>query len=132
MTYPQYLEYTSIKKAINAYNSTYAPVSIHLDTPTGTVEIPVTSTDEAKTLIDSGQLRKDYPTYTDVTTIGDCLIPPLPYVNHILGIPSDIFTARINYLKLHTGLDLFSPVILTETQFNYLKTGTLDVQTPNH
>ena len=132
MTYQQYLDYASIRSSIDNYNSTYAPAYIHLDTPEGSIKLPATSTDNAKVLIDSEQLRKDYPTFTNVTIAADALIMPLPSINTVLKIPSDIFTARITYLTLHAGLDLYAPILLTKSQFNYLISGDPNVLRPNN
>ena len=126
MKYQQYLDYVSIRKAIDAYNSAYSPAEIHLETPEGIIKLPATYTDDAKVLMNSEQLRKEYPTFTGVAIVSEALITPLLGVNSILNLPPDVFKDRVDYMKEHLDLDLFvSNLTLTEEQFNYLSSGTI-------
>ena len=127
VTYTQYVDYANIRNAISTYNNTYGKALIELETPEGTVSIPALSVNKA--VIDTEQLRKDYPTYTDITIAGECLIKPLPSINTILQLSEDIFKERVSYIKDHTNLDYS---MLTQSKFHYLISGDPSVLRPNN
>ena len=129
MTYPQYVDYANIRNAIENYNNTYGKALIELKTPEGTISIPALSVNNAITLADTEQFRKDYPTFTDITIAGEWLIKPLPSINTVLHLSEDTFKERITYIKNHTNLNYS---MLTQSQFHYLISGDSSVLRPNH
>lgn len=119
MTYQQYLDYTKLREAIQAYNSTYGTSVTTIHTSDGDVNVPY---------------EPQHLSRENCTVVITYPIESLPSVIYPLELTLEQAHERMSYIRDTFGLDYSTSctVTLTEPQFNYLKSGDPDVLRPDH